>query len=327
MANLKASDGGVSLRIAFAGTPDFAVPALQRLIASQHDVRLVFTQPDRPRGRGQRVQFSPVKTVAQDHGVPVHQPAVMGADTVALMRQEAIDVLVVAAYGQIVSQAVLDAPQYGCLNIHASLLPRWRGAAPVVYALLAGDDETGVTIMQMEAGLDSGPILYQQQLNILPAMHQLALLQALAKLGAQSIDAVLARLSHYQSRAHPQEADGVLYAPKINKKQAQVDWSGPAVAIDRHVRAFYGAPMAYTFHGDTRIRIVEVCAGQEKSNSSFPSGAVVAVTPSGVEVACGDGVVLVTCLQMPGAKPQMVADNHGYFEQLFMNARFSAPAG
>ena len=219
MANLGAGNGGASLRVAFAGTPDFAVPALVRLIASPHDVRLVFTQPDRPRGRGQRVQFSPVKIVAKDHGVPVHQPAIMGADTVELMRQEAIDVLVVAAYGQIVSQAVLDAPQYGCVNIHASLLPRWRGAAPVVYALLAGDDETGVTIMQMDAGLDSGPILYQQRLNIQPAMHQVALLEALAELGAQSIDTVLAQLPRYQSQARPQEVGGVLYAPKINKNR------------------------------------------------------------------------------------------------------------
>ena len=327
MANLGAGNGGASLRVAFAGTPDFAVPALVRLIASPHDVRLVFTQPDRPRGRGQRVQFSPVKIVAKDHGVPVHQPAIMGADTVELMRQEAIDVLVVAAYGQIVSQAVLDAPQYGCVNIHASLLPRWRGAAPVVYALLAGDDETGVTIMQMDAGLDSGPILYQQRLNIQPAMHQVALLEALAELGAQSIDTVLAQLPRYQSQARPQEVGGVLYAPKINKKQAQVDWSGTAVTIDRHVRAFYGAPMAYTFHGDTRIRIVAVCAGREKTNPNLPAGSVIAVTPGGIEVACGDGVVLITCLQMPGARPQTVADGHGHFEQIFRNARFSAPAG
>jgi len=284
------------VRIVFAGTPEFAAQALRAIVAAGHDVALVLTQPDRPAGRGMALQPSPVKKLALEEGIEVFQPVTL-KDGEAQARIAAVgaEVMVVAAYGLILPQAVLDLPRFGCLNIHASLLPRWRGAAPIQRALLAGDAETGVCIMQMEAGLDTGPVMLREAFPILPEDTSATLHDRLAALGARL--AVVA-LDGLPLPATPQALDGVTYAQKIGKAEAQIDWSQSAAELDRHIRAFNPFPGAQAqFAGQTikLWRAVPVEGAGEK-------GQILQVDRNSVVVACGSGALAMSELQKAGGK-------------------------
>jgi methionyl-tRNA formyltransferase len=246
-----------SLRIAFAGTPQFALPALRALLKSAHRVVGVLTQPDRPAGRGQHLRASPVKLLAAEHGLAVAQPSTLKTpEGRAELASWSPDVLVVVAYGLILPQAALDLPRLGCVNIHGSLLPRWRGAAPIHRAILAGDAETGVTIMQLDAGLDTGPMLLERSRSI--GLHDTAgdLHDALAELGAAALIEALDGLAAGTLRARAQPAAGATYAPKIEKSEAVLDWTASALALDRKVRAFNPWPIAETRFGDETLRVL-----------------------------------------------------------------------
>ena len=284
------------MKIVFAGTPQFAAIALEAIVAAGHDVVCVLTQPDRPAGRGKKVQAPVVKTVAARYGFTLLQPASLAyggiADAIAGMRADA---MVVAAYGLIVPKAILGLPRLGCINIHASLLPRWRGAAPVQYALLAGDAMTGVTVMQMDEGLDTGAILLQESLPIAAGDTTGALQDRLAVLGARLL--VEALVSHPVPR--PQDPALATYAPKIDRAQAEIRWSDSAAAIDRQVRAFNPVPGAYTHINGTqiklwRVQVEEACSGEP--------GEVCVADSTGILVGCGHGAVRVLELQRAGGK-------------------------
>ena len=284
------------MKLIFAGTPEFAAQALSAIIAAGHEVALVLTQPDRPAGRGMSLQPSAVKKVALEHDIEVFQPLNL-KDAAAQAKIGAVGaaVMVVAAYGLILPQAVLDLPQFGCINIHASLLPRWRGAAPIQRALLAGDAETGVCIMQMEAGLDTGPVLLRGAFPIAPEDTTASLHDKLAALGAQLVVEALPRLP---LAAEAQPPAGVTYAHKIEKAEAVIDWKKSAAELDRHVRAFNPFPGAQaSFAGQTvKLWAATPVAGQGEI------GTILAVDRSSVVIACADGALAVTELQKAGGK-------------------------
>jgi len=284
------------MKLIFAGTPEFAAEALAAIIAAGHQVALVLTQPDRPAGRGMSLQPSAVKQVALAHGIEVFQPlSLKDAGAQAKIAAVGAEVMVVAAYGLILPQAVLDLPRFGCLNIHASLLPRWRGAAPIQRALLAGDQETGVCIMQMEAGLDTGPVLLREALPIVGDDTAATLHDKLAALGARLIVDALARLP---LPAEIQPAAGVTYAHKIEKSEAAIDWRQPAEELDRHVRAFNPFPGAQTrFAG----QVVKVWQAVPVAGSGEP-GCILAIDRRQVVVACGEGALTLGELQKAGGK-------------------------
>ncbi len=316
-----------SLRLAFAGTPSFAVPALEALHAAGHDIRGVFTQADRPAGRGRVAQPSPVKLCAAQLGLPVLQPpSFKSSEAIDLLRGLGVDVFVVAAYGLILPAEALAVPRFGCINIHASLLPRWRGAAPIQRALLAGDPVTGVSIMRMERGLDTGPVLAIRAVEISPRETALTLTATLAAAGAALIRDTLEALARGPLVATPQPADGVCYAAKIDKSEALVDWSADAVAIDRRVRAFNPWPIAETRHRGLQLRIWEavIAAPEPGSPDAGPApGTVLAVSKAGIDVACGRGTLRITRLQLPGRKVQEAA-SFANAESL-LGARFTGP--
>jgi methionyl-tRNA formyltransferase len=292
------------MKIAFAGTPEFAAVALESILAAGFEVTLVLTQPDRPAGRGMQLQPSPVKQVALAANIPVHQPEKLRTpEQQAPLAEAGVDVLVVAAYGIILPQAVLDMPRYGCLNIHGSLLPRWRGAAPIHRAIQAGDLETGITIMQMDAGLDTGPMLLKRAETIHPDDTTGSLHDRLAWLGAEMIVEALKALPEGLA-ATPQPAEGVTYAAKIGKAEAAVDWTRPAVEIERSVRAFNPFPGAFASYQDTPIKLWRARA----IDASGTPGEVLLAEAAGVIVACGEGSLCITELQKPGAKRMPTAD-------------------
>jgi len=292
------------MKVAFAGTPEFAAVALEAILAAGFEVPLVLTQPDRPAGRGMQLQPSPVKQVALAAGIPVHQPEKLRtAEQQAPLAEAGVDVLVVAAYGIILPQAVLDLPRLGCLNIHGSLLPRWRGAAPIHRAIQAGDAETGITIMQMDAGLDTGPMLLKRAEPINADDTTGGLHDRLAWLGAEMIVEALEALPGGLA-ATPQPADGVTYAAKIGKAEAIVDWTRPAIELERMVRAFNPFPGAIATHGETPIKLWRARA----IDASGTPGEVLLAEGAGVIVACGDGALCITELQKPGAKRLSAAD-------------------
>lgn len=285
------------MRVIFMGTPDFSVPAL-RAIAARHDVVAVYSQPPRAAGRGQKLRPSPVALAAQDLGIPVRTPARLRdpqdqADFAALDA----DVAVVVAYGLILPQPVLDAPRLGCLNIHASILPRWRGAAPIHRAILAGDAETGVAIMQMEAGLDTGPVLALTRTPIAADDTTASLHDRLAAMGADLICDVLDRLP---LPAVPQAQDGVTYAAKIDKTEARIDWTLPAEQVDRQIRGLSPFPGAWCMIGDERVKLLAstVVPGQGEPGTVLPDYTVV----------CGSGAVRITLAQRAGKRPMTPAD-------------------
>ena len=290
------------MRVAFAGTPEFALPALEALHET-HRVVGVLTQPDRPSGRGRHLSASPVKSFATAHRLPLMQPASLREEGPrARLAAWDPEVLVVVAYGLILPPALLALPRYGCLNIHASLLPRWRGAAPVQRAILAGDPLTGVTIMRMEQGLDTGPILLQRELAIGPHDTSGSLLAALAPLGAAALLEALGELAA-GLEARPQPEDGVTYAAKIEKSEARIDWSRDAASIERQVRAFDPWPIAETALGGERLRIHSADNMPLKDDKSPQSGSIVSVRDGIMLVQCGQGSVLgVRKVQKPGGR-------------------------
>ncbi len=295
------------MRVVYAGTPEFARLALARLHAAGHHIPLVLTQPDRPAGRGMKLQASPVKQFALDQGIAVAQPRSLKLDgrfpEEAAAAREALlaadaDVMVVAAYGLILPQWVLDLPRLGCLNIHASLLPRWRGAAPIHRAIEAGDAETGVTIMQMDAGLDTGDMLLTERLPIAPQDTTGTLHDRLADLGARMVVDALALAARGALQRHAQPAEGVTYAHKIEKAEALVDWSLPATVIARRIRAFDPFPGASSpLQGES----IKLWRGEPCAGTGEP-GTVLAANDEGVTVACGEGALCVTELQRAGGK-------------------------
>jgi methionyl-tRNA formyltransferase len=285
------------LRVVFAGTPPFAAAALEAILAAGHDVALVLSQPDRPAGRGLKLTPSAVARLAADRGLALHKPPTLKfADAQAPILAAAPDVVVVAAYGLLLPQAVLDIPSLGCLNIHASLLPRWRGAAPIQRAILAGDADTGVDIMVMEAGLDTGPILLRKRVAIGARETAGELTDRLARHGAEAIQEALANLKGLTPRVQ----DGALasYAPKIAKSEARIDWSRPAADIDRQVRAFNPAPGAETTLGGQALKI---WGAVPEAGSGVP-GTVLDGAGEALRVACGSGVLAITSLQRAGSK-------------------------
>jgi methionyl-tRNA formyltransferase len=296
------------MRVAFAGTPEFAAVALRALIDAGFEIPLVLTQPDRPAGRGQKLGASPVKQVALAHCIPVHQPEKLKDPTThAPLIEAAPDVLVVAAYGLILPQAVLDIPKRGCLNIHASLLPRWRGAAPIQRCLEAGDADTGVTIMRMEAGLDTGPMLLAYSIKVGAGETASGLHDKLALLGGRLIVVALQQLDSLHSVAQP--AAGVTYASKIDKAESAIDWTQPAAAIERRIRAFDPFPGCSARLGDVTVKLwrAEAAAGAGQP------GEILSVAPEGIVVACGEEALRLVELQKPGGRRLASADFlHGF---------------
>ncbi len=308
------------MRVAFAGTPEFALPALAAL-AARHEIVGVLTQPDRPQGRGRKLGFGPVKEAALARGLALAQPATLkSAEGRAPLAGWSPEVLVVVAYGLILPHAVLAMPRYGCLNIHASLLPRWRGAAPIQRALLAGDAATGVTIMQMNEGLDTGPMLLRRALPIAGDATGGSLHDELAGLGAALITEALEGLTRGALRPEPQPAEGVTYAAKIEKAEARIDWGGDAAAIGRKVRAFSPWPVAETLFAGQQLRIhaayplPENAPNERLSEAkSTENGTIFALGADYFAVRCGQGALAVTQVQLPGRRSISARDfSHGH---------------
>ncbi len=297
------------LKIIFAGTPEFAATALSALLTTSHQVVAVYTQPDRPAGRGRKLQPSPVKKLALEHGIEVRQPAKLKdpADQAALSELGA-DLMVVVAYGLLLPQAVLDAPRLGCINIHASLLPRWRGAAPIQRAILAGDDESGVTIMQMEAGLDTGPMLHILKTTILRDDTGGSLHDRLAELGARALLESLAAIADGSLIPHPQDDALATYAKKLDKGEARIDWSQTAAEIDRQVRAFNPWPVAQCDFDAQVMRIWQARTVEGELPPTSQPGQIVGAGKSGIDVATGSGLLRILELQLPGKRALTAAD-------------------
>lgn len=288
------------MKIIFAGTPAFAAQALEALAQAGHEIALVLTQPDRPAGRGLKMQASAVKMAAQALNLPVFQPETLKTpEAQAQLAAVQADVMIVAAYGLLLPQAVLDLPRWGCLNIHASLLPRWRGAAPIQRAILAGDAETGITIMQMEAGLDTGAMLHKVATPILPNDTAATLHDRLASLGAQAIVDVLANLPKFPPVQ--QDESQANYAAKISKAEAQIDWQEDADLIARKIRAYCPVPVAFTEFAGKNCKIWSAQAIDFSSKNDFPAGKIVQTEPA-LLVACGRGFLQINSLQLAGAK-------------------------
>lgn len=291
------------MKLVFAGTPEFSVPALDALIEAGHDVVAVYTQPDRPAGRGQKLSPSPVARRAAELGIPVKKPARLRGNDEALaeLRALAPDCMVVVAYGLILPQAVLDIPTRGCLNIHASLLPRWRGAAPIQRAVLAGDARTGVTIMRMDAGLDTGPMLLIDSMPLSPSMTAGEVHDALSRMGARMIVEALDRLERGDLRERAQPEDGATYAPKLTKDEARLDWTLPAEELVRRIHGYCPVPGAWCEWNGERIKVLRAVA--EIGDSSEVPGTVVGTDADGIRVQAGTHVVRLLELQRPGGRP------------------------
>ena len=300
------------LRIVFAGTPDFSVAPLESLIASRHEIIAVYTQPDRPAGRGRKLMPGPVKEKALAHGIPVMQPGSFreegAVDTLSSLQP---DLMVVVAYGLLLPESVLGIPRLGCINIHASLLPRWRGAAPIQRAILAGDSRSGVSIMQMDAGLDTGPVWLERVIALRPGETGGSLHDRLAILGADALMEALPLVASGDRKPVPQPEEGVCYAHKLTKQEARIDWSEPALQIERLVRAFNPWPVAHADLGGEKVRIWE--ASMREGSASAPPGSVIGAGREGIDVSTADGVLRITRLQMPGKRPVTA--------QEFLNAR------
>jgi methionyl-tRNA formyltransferase len=294
------------LRLVFAGTPDFAAAALHALIQSPHEIVGVYTQPDRPAGRGRKLTPSPVKQLALQHELAVFQPGSLKTpETLEQLRALDADVMVVAAYGLILPPEILGVPRCGCLNIHASLLPRWRGAAPIQRAILAGDTETGITIMQMDKGLDTGPMLLKLACPIRTDDTTASLHDRLAHLGAEAIVTALDQLAELTPM--PQDETEATYAAKLTKQEAIIDWRHPAVALDRQIRALNPWPVAQTSVKGQTLRIWAAQSLTLTDVAQAPPGTVIHCDKGGIDIRCGQGVLRLTQLQPAGSKPMDVA--------------------
>jgi len=301
------------LRILFAGTPDFSVPALQRLIADGLPPVAVLSQPDRPAGRGRQLQAGPVKRTAATAGIPVHQPVTLrDADARELVSKLEPDLMIVVAYGLILPAEILRLPRHGCWNIHASLLPRWRGAAPIQRAIEAGDSESGVCIMQMDEGLDTGPVIHRQSIQLAEQETGGSLHDALAELGASVLLDCVHKLGRSEPlEARPQPDSGISYARKLEKAEAQIDWSTPAEVLERRIRAFNPWPVAWCMVGGERTRIWKSRVVAEDHESR--PGTVLTSGKLGIDIATGKQVLRLLELQRPGKRRMKAAD--------YLNAR------
>ncbi|MEN8215655.1 MAG: methionyl-tRNA formyltransferase [Pseudomonadota bacterium] len=291
-------------RIIFAGTPQFAVPSLLALLNSKHSVCAVYTQPDRKAGRGRKLQASPVKLVAQEHDIEVYQPvSLKGADVQAQLQALQADLMIVVAYGLLLPKAVLDMPRFGCINVHASLLPRWRGAAPIQRALLHGDTITGITLMQMDVGLDTGAMLKKVNCQILPDDTGQTLHDRLATMGAQ----MLAEAIDENLPATPQDDSFATYAKKLEKAEAQLDWNEPAKVLERKVRAFNPWPVAQAKLFEQTLRIWAAQA-LPPATTTEPIGSVIRCQRDGIDIVTGEGILRLLKVQRAGGKPISVGD-------------------
>jgi methionyl-tRNA formyltransferase len=295
------------LKLVFAGTPEFAARHLASLLGGPHAVLAVYTQPDRPAGRGKKLVPSPVKSLAEARSIPVRQPVSLKTPEAQQgLRDLEPDLLVVVAYGLILPPAILQIPRLGCINVHASLLPRWRGAAPIERALLAGDSETGITIMQMDAGLDTGDMLLRRAVPIEATDTRVSLEQKLIEAGAEALPYALDNITALQDKAEPQQDHLSTYAAKLDKSEALIDWHGPASQIDRQIRAGIGRQPAYCFVGDTRLRLLE--ARPESGGQTAAPGEITSLSQEGMRVSCGEGRLLVSIVQLPGKNPVSIRD-------------------
>ncbi len=295
------------IRLVFAGTPEFAAVSLTALLESSYQPIAVYCQPDRPSGRGRKLRAGPVKALAIEHGVEVMQPqSFKQADTIAAFKALKPDVLVVVAYGLILPQAVLDIPTYGAINVHASLLPRWRGAAPIQRAILAGDSETGITTMQMDAGLDTGDMLFKSVCAIDAEDSASRLHDKLASLGAQTLMKTLDRLANGELSSEKQDEELATYAAKISVEEARLDWNLGAEQLALRVRAFNPVPVAHSTYDGERYKFWQASALTEKTQSA--PGTIIALSKSGVDVQTKNGLLRITKLQAPGKRAMNVAD-------------------
>ncbi|WP_249554782.1 MULTISPECIES: methionyl-tRNA formyltransferase [Shewanella] len=295
------------LNIIFAGTPDFAARHLQALINSHHNVIAVYTQPDRPAGRGKKLTASPVKELALAHNIPVYQPGSLRKEP-AQQELAALnaDIMVVVAYGLILPKVVLDTPRLGCINVHGSILPRWRGAAPIQRALWAGDKETGVTIMQMDVGLDTGDMLLKTYLPIEDDDTSASLYEKLALQGPTALLHALEGLASGTLAAEKQDEALANYAEKLSKEEARLDWTKSATQLWQEVRAFNPWPVSYFEHQGNTIKVWQTQVSATSSNAA--PGTIISASKKGIEVATGDGVLTLLSMQLPGKKPLSVAD-------------------
>lgn len=315
-----------SLRVVFAGTPTFAAAHLKQLIASSHEVVAVYTQPDRPSGRGKQLKPSPVKQIALEQGLPVLQPSTLRNDRAAAeLAVLNADVMVVVAYGLLLPKEILETPRLGCINVHASLLPRWRGAAPIHRAIEAGDSATGVTIMAMDEGLDTGPMLSKAAIDISEQHTTESLAQELEVIGGDTLLATLNQLESSLGLATEQPTDGVTYAHKISKEEAAIDWQRSAKEISRKVRALSPAPGCFGLYKGERIKIWDAKAEPTAIRADEPPGTLVAVTKAGLTVNCGAGHLVITRLQLPNKKPMSLSDiMNGHRDRLAVGDRFTS---
>ncbi len=301
------------LRIVFAGTPDFSIPSLQALIASDHcQVVAVYSQPDRQAGRGRKITSTPVKQFALNHTIPVETPMHFKEESSrATLARYKPDLMIVAAYGLILPQSVLDIPRYGCLNVHASLLPRWRGAAPVQAAILAGDDCTGVSIMRMEIGLDTGGVYLEKPTSITGSMNAAQLTSQLAELGGQALIQTIEEALYLKSPT-PQASSGITYAHKIQSAHAHINWNQPAQIIQRHIRAYWPWPGAFTFYHSRRIKIAssDLCP----IRSEQKPGTIIASHADGLIVACQDDCLSINMCQPEGKSLGSIQQWSAYFK-------------
>jgi methionyl-tRNA formyltransferase len=295
------------LKIIFAGTPDFAARHLQALIDSEHDVIATYTQPDRPAGRGKKLTASPVKALALEHAIPVFQPASLrNEEAQAELATLNADIMIVVAYGLILPKVVLDTPRLGCINVHGSILPRWRGAAPIQRALWAGDTETGVTIMQMDIGLDTGDMLLKTHLPIEATDTSASLYEKLAEQGPKALVQALIGLSDGSLKAQKQDETLANYAEKLSKEEARLDWNKSAKQLWQDIRAFNPWPVSYFEHQQSVIKVWQADYSAELCSQA--PGTIIAATKQGIEIATADGKLMIKTMQLPNKKPLDVAD-------------------